>query len=245
MSQNTSSAVMQQRSEPHDSLDFFPTPPWATRALMEHIIIPQLGLLGRKQLRSMTCWEPACGMGDMAHPLTEYFGRVLASDVHDYNGSFSPIDFLLPGTEPPSVVLGGVEWIITNPPFALAEQFIERAHQFKNWRGTAMLVRSAFLEGVGRWGRLFSINPPSLVAQFTERVPMHKGKLTATGSTATSYCWLVWMAETRVDTRVIWIPPCRKNLERASDYVSRETSLVNHRVPEIQTESADNERAGA
>ncbi len=63
MSQNTSSAVMQQRAEPHDSLDFFPTPPWATRALMEHVIIPQLGLLGRKELRGMTCWEPACGPG--------------------------------------------------------------------------------------------------------------------------------------------------------------------------------------
>lgn len=232
MSQNTSHAVMQQRSEPHDSLDFFPTPPWATRALMEHVIIPQLGVLGRKELRGMTCWEPACGMGDMSHPLTEYFGRVLASDIHDYNGMFGTIDFLLPGTEPPSVVLGGVEWIITNPPFALAEQFIIRASQFKNWRGTAMLVRSAFLEGVGRWSRLFSVNPPSLVAQFVERVPMHKGKLTATGSTATSYCWLVWMAETRVDTRVLWIPPCRRQLERSRDYpdVSRETVLTS--VPE-------------
>lgn len=35
MSQNCSSAVMQQRSEPRDSLDDFPTPPWATRALCE------------------------------------------------------------------------------------------------------------------------------------------------------------------------------------------------------------------
>jgi hypothetical protein len=33
VTQNRSSAVMQQRSEPHDSLDDFPTPPWATRAL--------------------------------------------------------------------------------------------------------------------------------------------------------------------------------------------------------------------
>ena len=34
--QNTSSSVMQQRSEPQDSLDDFPTPPWATRALCEY-----------------------------------------------------------------------------------------------------------------------------------------------------------------------------------------------------------------
>lgn len=35
MTQNTSHAVMAQRVEAHDSLDDFPTPPWATRALLE------------------------------------------------------------------------------------------------------------------------------------------------------------------------------------------------------------------
>jgi hypothetical protein len=33
MMQNTSTAVMQQRVEAHDSLDFFPTPPWTTSRL--------------------------------------------------------------------------------------------------------------------------------------------------------------------------------------------------------------------
>ena len=35
MTQNTFSALMQQRSEPHDGLDDFPTQPWATKALCE------------------------------------------------------------------------------------------------------------------------------------------------------------------------------------------------------------------
>lgn len=39
MSQNVSTAVMQRRVEAPDSLDFFPTPPWATRALCEHVLI--------------------------------------------------------------------------------------------------------------------------------------------------------------------------------------------------------------
>ena len=37
--QNTSHAVMAQRFEAKDSLDDFPTPPWATRALLEHVIV--------------------------------------------------------------------------------------------------------------------------------------------------------------------------------------------------------------
>ena len=36
--QNTSHAVMAQRVEAANSLDNFPTPPWATRALIEHVI---------------------------------------------------------------------------------------------------------------------------------------------------------------------------------------------------------------
>ena len=37
--QNTSHAVMAQRAELKNSLDDFPTPPWATRALVQHVIV--------------------------------------------------------------------------------------------------------------------------------------------------------------------------------------------------------------
>lgn len=224
MSQNTSTAVMQRRSKELDSLDFFPTPPWATRALCEHVLIPHLGAGGRKGLKGMICWEPAAGHGDMARPLMEYFGRVLESDIHDHADArvkHHQHDFLMPYW-PEEIELFGSEWIITNPPFALAEQFIERARHVPGWHGTAMLVRIAFLEGVGRWERLFSINPPTIVAQFTERVPLYQGRLAPVNrNTATAYCWLVWMADRRPQP-MMWIPPCRKLLERESDYAQAE-----------------------
>src|SRR4051794_30361823 len=65
-------AVTAQRIEPADSPDDFPTPPWATRALMEHV-------LDNEPLCSLTCLEPACGVGHMAKVLNEYFGQVHAS----------------------------------------------------------------------------------------------------------------------------------------------------------------------
>lgn len=224
MSQNTSTAVMQRRVAGTNGLDFYPTPPWATRALMEHVILPHLGMIGRLDVKKMTCWEPAAGHGDMVHPLEEYFGRVVATDIHDHGRiKHHQHDFLMPYMPNASLSIAGAEWIITNPPFRLAEQFIERARRVKGWRGTAILVRSAFLEGVGRYDRLYAMNPPTVVAQFTERVVMHHGKLSPTGSTATAYCWLVWMAN--MDARpMMWIPPCRKRLERPQDYVSCETS---------------------
>ena len=67
MSHNLSSAVMQQRSEPHDSLDDFPTPPWATRALCGWI--EDQGHL----LFDKTCREPAANRGHMVMPLQEAF----------------------------------------------------------------------------------------------------------------------------------------------------------------------------
>lgn len=204
MSQNRSSAVMQQRSEPHDSLDDFPTPPWATRALCE--------FLRAEGWRTENCTvrEPAANRGHMVRPLREYFREVEASDVHDYGAGFPVLDYLFGPPPPP------VGFTITNPPFRLAEQFIERMAATSEL-GFAVIVRAAFLEGVGRGERLFSKNPPSYVLQFTERVVMHKGRLAPEGSTATAYAWLVWL-EGDDDTRLRWIQPCRKRLERAEDY---------------------------
>lgn len=212
MSQNTSSAVMQQRSEPHDSLDYFPTPPWATRAFLA--VLSQAADLSAKD-----CWEPACGQGHMVRPLSECFQRVFASDVHPY-GFGQALDFLFPFEGP------RFDWIITNPPFRLGLQFahvaIERAQD-----GVALLVRTSFLEGGERWRSLFWRRPPTLVMQYAERVPMAKGKVDGTESTATSYCWLVWMRPGpglplnpvgSDKTQLLWIPPCRKEFERLGDY---------------------------
>lgn len=205
MTQNTSSAVMQQRREPHDSLDFFPTPPWVTRALCEH-------LGGRAALAGLTAWEPACGEGHMARPLAEYFAFVRASDVHAY-GHGEVLDFLMP--IPPD---RRPHWIITNPPFRLAEHFIDRAFGIATG-GVAMLVRSAFIEGKARYQRLFSVRPPSMVLQFAERVPMVKGRVDADASSATAYQWLVWdLSDASQSARLDWIAPCRKALERDGDY---------------------------
>lgn len=204
MSQNRSSAVMQQRSEPHGSLDDFPTPPWATRALCEWI-----GLNTAHDLSLQTCREPAANRGHMVKPLSEHFAAVEASDVHDYGAGFDVADYLF------GLLPQRVDWTITNPPFKLAEQFIDRALASSGC--VAVIVRAAFLEGQGRFDRLFSKMPPSHVLQFTERVVMHKGKLSPDGSTATAYAWLVW-ADRAADTKLRWIAPCRKRLERAEDY---------------------------
>jgi hypothetical protein len=202
--QNTSHAVMAQRFEAKDSLDDFPTPPWATRALLEHVI-------PNNNLSKRSVWETACGEGHMAKVLKEYFGRVDASDIFAY-GYGEVLDFLAPH------VVRNTDWIITNPPFRLAERFALKALSLSK-TGIALLVRTVFIESVGRHERLFSTFKPALVAQFTERVAMVRGRLDPKASTATGYAWIVWTTRPVGKTQLVWIPPCRKKLERPTDYL--------------------------
>ena len=97
-------AVMAQRRDPPDALDYFPTPPWATRAFFRHVL-PALDI---KVMGSL--WEPACGGGHMAAVTAEFTSLVIASDVFDYGYGTAPHDFLYdaPLTTP--------NWIVTNPP---------------------------------------------------------------------------------------------------------------------------------
>lgn len=205
---NTSSAVMQQRREPHDSLDDFPTPPWGTRALCEYI-----ARYSEKRLGELSVREPAANRGYMVRPLSEYFGAVIASDVHDYGAGYKVQDYLFG----PDSHFSKTDWTITNPPFRLAEQFIERALATSRV-GCAVILRSAFLEGIGRYERLFGDRPSSHVLQFVERIPMVKGRLDSEAASATSYAWLVWFKQRTGPTILDWIPPCRKHLERPEDY---------------------------
>ncbi len=47
---------------------------------------------------------------------------------------------------------------------------------------------------------------------------MVKGRVDRKASTATGYAWIVWQREQVGAPRLAWIPPCRKALERDSDY---------------------------
>lgn len=223
--QNRSTAVMQRRgASAPDELDYFPTPPWAARALCEFLSAADHPGLGH-DLAMQDCWEPACGEGHMVRPLRESFGHVRASDVFDY-GDHLLCDFLLDGP-----TRSRADWIITNPPFNLGQQFVHTALD-RARVGAAMLVRSAFMEGDKRHRELFTGNPPAYVVQFVERVVMLKGRLIRADEldpfnlkdgkpqkarSATAYSWVIWLPG-EADTRFRWIPKSRLRLERPGDY---------------------------
>ncbi len=204
--QNRSTAVMNRRVEAPESLDYFPTPPWATRALCRHILEPADWL-------SRSVWEPACGEGHMARPLGEFFDLCMASDIYPY-GHGAICDFL-----------GGLhqaehapaDWIVTNPPFNLGEAFVLRALSLARC-GVAIFCRTNFAESEGRYTRLFTPYPTSAEAIFVERVNIVKGRLDRRASNATSYSWFVWRRDHVGPTLRLRVPPCRAALERDEDY---------------------------
>jgi hypothetical protein len=201
-----SSSVMAQRREPPDALDFFPTPPWATRALFRHV----LPAIGADTIKIV--WEPACGEGHMAEPIAEFAsGQVIASDLFDYGYGQAPIDFLY--DEP----LVRPDWIITNPPFNLASKFSLRALNLAN-EGVAMFCRTSWIEGGERFEKLFRDQPPALFCPFVERVSICKGRWDPDASNATAYAWFIWLHGIVGAAHVHWIAPgCAVELTRPDD----------------------------
>ena len=163
-------------------LQYYPTPPWAARAGGELIKLldPQPGF----------CWEPACGEGHMVHGLSDYFSGIRRTDIHDHgwDGLDKVQDFLAVERDGATEV----DWIVTNPPFGQAADFVRIGLQ-RARRGVAILIRSAWYDSEGRY-RLFAGDEPCDVrATFFDRVPMELGGWDPGGSTATSYAWFVWM----------------------------------------------------
>lgn len=205
--ENISTAVRQRRIEPHHSLDDYPTPPWATRALCEWLLAEGFSI------DTHTVREPAANRGHMVRPLREYFAHVEPSDIEDYGAGFPTHDYLEMRAPIPT------DWTITNPPFRLGEGFAHRAIESSR-TGCALIVRSAFTEGKGRHRDLFGPYPPRAILQFTERVVMVKGRLEPKKTSATAYSWIVWTPGWIGRTEFHWIAPCRKRLERADDYMT-------------------------
>ena len=100
-------------------------------------------------------WEPACGEGHISKVLQAHGYEVISTDlVYRGFGDPEPLDFL-------KETLDGFEGdIITNPPYSVGLEFVQRALESIRPGGkVAMFLKVQFLEGQKR-GAFFKDTPP-------------------------------------------------------------------------------------
>ena len=159
------------------ALDFYPTPPEVTKALLYFLV-------GRQMLlRGDVIWEPACGDMAMVDVMEDCGFRTIATDVAMGN------NFL---TTSPN---HGFRWIITNPPFSQAEKFIRRAALFDV--PFAFLLKSQYWHSAKRLS-LFEEIKPAYVLPLTWRPDF-----TGHGASLMDMCWVIWHGMT---AQTLYIP---------------------------------------
>ncbi|CAH1654955.1 conserved hypothetical protein [Hyphomicrobiales bacterium] len=179
---NLSAASLPCASAPdRNKTDFYPTPWEVTRAIANFLF-----------LDGVRVWEPACGEGHMSRELERCGAIVTSTTLHDQGYGQTGVDFLT--AEPPA----GCEWIITNPPFALAQQFIERAIALG--LPSAFLLKSQYWHSSRRLA-LFERHFPYAVLPLTWRPDFHFG---AKGGSPTMEClWTVFHPQPSNVTRYV------------------------------------------
>lgn len=178
-----------KRFADQDGPDFFPTPEWATAALMEN------------EDFEGEIWECACGDGAMSRVISHYSNSVYSSDLHDRGFGDTGIDFLDSSRTATNIV--------TNPPYNLAESFIHQSLRLSDGK-IAFLLRLAFLESAKRFNSIYSQMRPSRVWVFSERITFYPNGKRTGGSGTTAYAWFVWDKTRNGSTELKWLPPIYK-----------------------------------
>ena len=169
-----------------DGPDFFPTPAWATYALIDN------------ERFEGDIWEPACGDGSMARVLETTGCPVIATDLYDRGYGEPGHDFLKPCRT--------ADNIVTNPPYNCAEGFV-RSGIAHSRRKFALLLRLAFLEGANRQRTIFGRCAPSRVWVFSERITFYPAGTVQKGTGTTAYAWFVWDKDAPAGTELKWFKP--------------------------------------
>lgn len=145
--------------------DLYETPEWVTAALCPHL---------HCDIRHI--WEPAAGSGQMARALQATGRNVVSTDI------VTGEDFLT------TYMRGPFDAIVTNPPYVLAKEFIERALSLPT-RVVAMLLRTDYDHAKTR-AHLFAGCPTfSKKLVLTKRIVWFAGPKAAPSF---NHAWYIW-----------------------------------------------------
>ena len=164
--------------------------------------------------KSLSVCEPACGAGAISKILEE---RWQSNKVTAYD---KETNFLWE--------TGNYDYIVTNPPFSLAHEFIQKAKLVANNK-FALLLPLSYLHGKKRFDEIYSDKkyPLKKVYVFT-RYPMLGEKLREDGKYTTGmmvYAWFVWEKGYTEEPTISWIDNNDDVLSK-KDIISTTTSQI-------------------
>lgn len=165
--------------------DYYPTPEWATHALVA------------SEEFEGDIWEPACGDGAMSRVLETTGCPIISTDLFDRGFGEPGVDFLK--TE------RLVNNVVTNPPYNSAEDFV-KAGLRQSRKKVALLLRLAFVEGANRQRTIFAETPPTRIWAFSERITFYPAGAVQKGSGTTAYAWFVWDKQDVGKSEMKWLP---------------------------------------
>lgn len=167
-----------------DVNDWYVEPAWCVQALKDRVRF------------TGGIHDPCCGSGTIPRVMNG-----TGSDLIDRNFGYPVSDFLTSDDMHDNIVM--------NPPYKLAQEFIEEALDRTRYK-VAALVQVKFLASQRRF-RLFTRLETSRVIMFSRRPSMPPGGMlqkhgeSIRGGGSIDYCWVVWEMANKEPCRIEWM----------------------------------------
>lgn len=160
--------------------DFFETPKIATCTMLNNIYIP----------RDVILWECACGHGKISKILEKVCpNQVLSTELNTGRYGVGGVDFLKDGA---NFKPQGRFWVVTNPPFKLANEFVRKAFEYGAER-IIFLLRFNYLESGKVREDILNNGHLLRVLLMKERLQMFPyGWTGKKGSATQNHAWFIW-----------------------------------------------------
>ena len=171
--------------------DFYPTPFETLKSLLDNYDFSSYGL---------RVLEPSAGNGNVCKMYKQYYPKARITAIELDEGFSVPLqgvaDSCYFGNFLTDFKFPKYDVIIGNPPFSLAQEFVEKSLTLLDDNGVLVfLLRTSFLESKKRHN-FWQKNLPSGLLVLSDR-PSFTGK----GTDAASYAWFIW--EKNKDTQFI------------------------------------------
>lgn len=196
------------KNKEREALDYYSTPTLEVTNILDTINLPFTN--------EDIVLEPCAGGGHMLKGIINHLNKrnispqIIATEIKDRQHNETDIP-ILNGKEydvlSDNYPIKEADYVIMNPPYGVVEPFTMHALEIAK-KGVLSLCRLQFLEGQGRFDKIFSVCPPSDVYVYVDRICCYKnGDTSAKPASIQAYAWFYWdlTLEEETDTRLHWI----------------------------------------